>query len=187
MSKNVFDHLRAWDAARQSPPPGRGRRRSVLRWYARSAARAEGDAIAAIAGYREARPAVKDNPLSDLEQKWAPEPRIEAAPERIPCTVVELEDSDEAVCSMLAGGYELPRVRFPARVLRAKKLSVGSRFLWIVRDSVNVRPEDIDVNTPQADRRTPEEEAERERLFKKFEARVAEDGGIWPVYTGDGK
>lgn len=34
---------------------------------------------------------------------------------------------------------------------------------------------------------TPEARAELEELYAEFRRRLAEDGGVWPVYTGPGE
>ncbi len=103
----------------------------------------------------------------------------------IPCQVVELNEREEAVCSMIASGYEIPRVSFPARVLRRKGLRVGSRFNWIVRHPERVRPADIDTNVPQIAEAVDMDRLEA--LHAEMEQGIREDGGKWPVYTGDGE
>jgi hypothetical protein len=102
------------------------------------------------------------------------------------CWVVSL-DGDEAVCAVFLEGYELPRVSFPAGVLRQKGLAVGCRFHWIMRDGSRICPADIDPDVPQTDEMTAAERAELDRLYEEFKRRLAEDGGEWPEYTGPGE
>jgi hypothetical protein len=101
------------------------------------------------------------------------------------CRVVKFE-GEVAECSVQIDGYEVPRVGFPAWVLRRKGLEVGGRFHWIMRDSQHVRPGDIDTDVPQSDELSPEEKAELDRLYEEFNRDLAAGGGDWPVYTGDG-
>jgi hypothetical protein len=43
-----------------------------------------------------------------------------------------------------------------------------------------------DVPAPE-DQMTPEEAARLEELYAEFRRGLAEDGGAWPAYTGDGE
>jgi hypothetical protein len=104
----------------------------------------------------------------------------------IPCRVVALGDSEEAECSMIVSGYELPRVDFPAAVLRAVGLAAGDYFLWTVRDPEGVVPADLVAVAPPSLDLTPEKKAELDRLYAEFERDRAEDGGTWPICTVDG-
>lgn len=45
----------------------------------------------------------------------------------------------------------------------------------------------VDNDPDAAASMTPEARAELERLHEEFERGLAEDGGVWPVYTGDGE
>ena len=90
-------------------------------------------------------------PLRAVAAGWKPQLPAHRNPEAtIPCRVIELGPGVEAVCSMLFDGYEVPRVSFPAWVLRAKGLQVGSRFLWLLRHSERILPADVDPNVPQS-------------------------------------
>jgi hypothetical protein len=102
------------------------------------------------------------------------------------CQVVLL-DGDEAECKVFLDEFELPRVRFPASVLREKGLGVGSRFLWTMRDGTTIRPADIDPNVPQSDELTESEQRELARLHEASRRRRTEDGGEWQEYTGPGR
>ncbi len=88
---------------------------------------------------------------------------------------------------MVVGGREVPRVSFPAWVLRQKGLQVGDRFRWIVRDSELVQPVDIVTDVSQSDEMTPAEKDHLEALHAEFQRDLAKNGGQWPVYTGDGE
>jgi hypothetical protein len=46
---------------------------------------------------------------------------------------------------------------------------------------------ETDDGPPPGPDMTAEERAELERLYEEFRRRLAEDGGVWPVYTGDGE
>jgi hypothetical protein len=102
---------------------------------------------------------------------------------RVHCTVKSYSGG-EAECEVLMDGLELPRVGFPAAALKAKGLEIGGRFIWIMRDASHIQPNDIH---PLASLAVPETTAEEEnfrRLHDAFRNRLAEDGGVWPVYDG---
>lgn len=92
----------------------------------------------------------------------------------------------EAECTVKIHGLELPRVNFPAWILKRKGLNAGSRFHWIMRDGVRIRLADIDAEVPQTDELCAEELAELERLDKEMKGDRAEDCGEWPEYSGSG-
>jgi hypothetical protein len=96
-------------------------------------------------------------------------------------------DGEEAECVVFLEGFELPRVSFPAWLLRQKGIGIGEWFLWIVRDQANIGPADIASDSHRPDEMTAAERAELERLYEEFQRGLAEDGGKWPVYTGPGK
>ncbi len=124
--------------------------------------------------------------FSTLEEDWRPQPTPRIPESVIPCHIVELSEGHEAVCAMIADGYEIPRVSFPACILRQKGLQVGSRFNWLVRDPGRVELSDIDTRVPQADEVATVDLARLEALHAEMELGLAEDGGKWPIYTGDG-
>jgi len=128
---------------------------------------------------------VKFNEAPGLQAKW---PRV-AAQRQDPmarCQVVKF-DGNEAECKVFVDGYELPRVGFPTDILRLRGLDAGSRFIWIMRDSSQIRPDDIDPGIPQVDGSNEHDEAKLEEVYQEHQRGVAEDGGEWPVYTGPGK
>lgn len=103
------------------------------------------------------------------------------------CRVVLLDsDSELAECAVLIDDHELPRVSFPAQILRAKGLRVGSWFHWIMRgDRRRIRQADIDTNVPQTDESASAEKARLDDdLGKAFLKRLEEE---WPEFTGDGR
>lgn len=103
------------------------------------------------------------------------------------CRVVLLDsDSELAECAVLIDDHELPRVSFPAQILRAKGLRVGSWFHWVMRgDRRRIRQADIDTNVPQTDESTSAEKARLDDdLGKAFLKRLEEE---WPEFTGDGR
>ena len=127
-------------------------------------------------------------PLSNIEKAWKVQKIPRQRPDDvIPCRVVELGEGADAVCAMIAGGHEIPRVSFPACILRKKRLQVGSRFNWLVRDPRFVLLSDVDTNVPQSDELTPEEKAELDRLYQEYTNDLAKNGGAWPEFTGDGE
>jgi hypothetical protein len=124
--------------------------------------------------------------VADIEETWTPSVAArKESEEKIRCQVVVIE-GEEATCTVFMGDYELPRVSFPAWVIKRKRLRVGGRFLWVIRDADHIRPRDIDTNIPQSDEMTAAEKQDHERLYEKVERRLAEIGGMWPEYTGDG-
>lgn len=102
------------------------------------------------------------------------------------CRVVLLApDSELAECAVLIDDHELPRVSFPAQILRAKGLRVGSWFHWIMRsDGRRIRQADINTNVPQTDEDTTVEKARLDDLGKAFLKQLEEE---WPEFTGDGR
>lgn len=104
----------------------------------------------------------------------------------IPCRVVDLTDKPEAVCSITMDGFYVPRVRFPALVLRRKGLKVGAYCHWRMRDALRIRASDIVADVPQPVERETVDMETLESLYAEMEQRVTETGGQWPVFTGDG-
>jgi hypothetical protein len=131
--------------------------------------------------------AVLTSPVRTVDEDWKPQMPPQKPEDVILCRVVELAEGSEAVCALIAGGYEIPRVSFPAWVLRQKGLQVGSRFNWLVRDPDRVRPSDIDTNVAQADDKATVDLARLEALHTEMEQGLTENGGRWPVYIGDGE
>jgi hypothetical protein len=129
-------------------------------------------------------------PVSDLPdlKSWQPRPRQAKTTVEVPCRVVSIgKKGHEAVCSMVMGGREVPRVSFPAEVLRAKGLKAGSRFLWRMSTSGEVCSVDIITDVPaDPSIATPEDLHRLETLYEEMKERNAKDGP-WPIYTGDGK
>ena len=95
------------------------------------------------------------------------------------CQVVAFEGA-EAECSVSLDGLELPRVGFPAGILKGKGLDVGARFIWIMRDASRIKPADIDTEISETNELTASEEAELQRLHESLEKRRKECGGEWP-------
>lgn len=102
------------------------------------------------------------------------------------CRVVAF-NGEIAECVVLLDGLELPRVSFPAWIIKHKKLEVGGRFIWIMREGSRVRLADIDPDVPQSDGLTVAEQAELDRLYDEFKRGRHEDGGEWPEFTGPGR
>jgi hypothetical protein len=122
----------------------------------------------------------------NVEKEWTPRiPRSEQAA-MARCRVIAISGA-EAECAVFVDGFELPRVSFPAWVLRQKGLRVGGRFIWIMRDDSIIRPGDIDPDVRQSDEMTTAERSELDRLYAEFQRGLQEDGGNWPVYTGPGE
>jgi hypothetical protein len=113
---------------------------------------------------------------------------VEAEPAvAVPCRVINLGKAREATCSMVVGGRELPRVSFPAWVLRRKGLTAGSRFIWRMPASGDVCLVDISTDVPaDPSIMTPQDLERLEVLYLEMKKSHDEDGP-WPVYTGDGK
>ena len=109
---------------------------------------------------------VRKKPRTDDESNWCAGRVREKVESQAKCRVVRFGD-DEAECAVLMDGYELPRVSFPASVLREKGLKAGDEFIWTIRDTPRIRLSDIDANVPQTDRLTEAEEEELSRLFKE--------------------
>jgi hypothetical protein len=113
--------------------------------------------------------------------------RETAAPEvPVPCRVISLA-GDEAVCSVLLDGYELPRVGFPARVLRARGLTEGDHFLCVLRDRDHLRPEDVTPQRAPVEGEPEDLKAKVEELYQEMRRDIAENGSDWPVHTAPRK
>ncbi|MDE2104901.1 MAG: hypothetical protein KGL39_47125 [Patescibacteria group bacterium] len=102
------------------------------------------------------------------------------------CQVVSF-DGNQAICKVCLDGIEVPRVGFPAWAIKRFGLGVGGRFIWNLRRGTRIRLSDIDPNVRQNDEWTPEEQAEFDRLAEELQRILAEDGGVWPLYTGPGE
>jgi len=103
------------------------------------------------------------------------------------CTVVLL-GKEQAECSVKTAGYELPRVSFPAGILRDKKLNIGDRFIWTMRDTSRIRPTDIDTEVGQLPfQLTAADKLLLEELHQESLREREADGGEWPEYTGPGQ
>jgi hypothetical protein len=126
------------------------------------------------------------DPARAVEEQWKPRVISTKTEPMARCRVVAFE-GDEAVCIVFMDGYEIPRVGFPARVLKAKGLDVGGRFIWTMRDSARVFASDIDTDVPQTDDMGAADKAELEEMYEKFQRRRTEDGGEWPEYVGPGQ
>jgi hypothetical protein len=127
------------------------------------------------------------NPASGIpvEEDWEPEIARHRVDPMARCQVARI-DGDVAECIVFVDDFELPRVSFPARVLRQKGLAEGGRFIWIIRDPSRIRAADIDPDVRQGSAMTPDEEAELDRLHAEFQQGLAEDGGNWPEYADPG-
>lgn len=100
------------------------------------------------------------------------------------CQIVELGEGPEAVCSTVVDGYEIPRMSFPADILRQKSLSAGSCFIWNMRNAENVEITDVDIY--QEENQTVDI-TKLEELYVEMKKGLDEDGGKWPEYTGPGR
>ncbi len=125
--------------------------------------------------------------LRNLVEDWKPQLSPQKVEEVILCQIVDLGEAAEAICAMFTDGHEIPRVSFPAGVLRQMGLHVGSRFNWHVRHPGRVQLSDIDTNVPEAEETATVDMARLEALHAEMERGRAEDGGNWPVFTGDGE
>lgn len=125
------------------------------------------------------------DPLLEPDKGWNPEitPATNGPVAR--CRLVKYS-GDVAECVVLLDGIELPNVGFPASVLHQKGVELGGRFHWIMRDGSRIRVADIDVNVPQTDEMTADERKNLDRLYDEFKKGRAEDGGIWPEFSGPG-
>jgi hypothetical protein len=126
--------------------------------------------------------------LSELSigYDWHLEPIPTEPPAMALCRVLRYAEKD-AECTVFVDGLELPRVAFPAWILRGKNLKVDGRFIWIMRHPSRIRPGDIDPDVQQDDGLTIADKVQLERLYDVFERGLAEDKGEWPEYHGDGK
>ena len=88
---------------------------------------------------------------------------------------------ETAECEVFMDGFQLPRVGFDASILRSHGLAVGGHFRW--------HPDEDTVMPCPAPSQglTESERAELERLHEDMKRGLAEDGGVWPEYIGDGK
>jgi hypothetical protein len=120
-----------------------------------------------------------------LPVAWKPEIASTAPNAMALCQVVSFE-GDEAECKVFIDGFELPKVSFPAWILRQKGLGIGGRFIWAMRDGSRVRSADIDSDVSQIETLTATERGELDQLYQESLRRRADDGGIWPEYTGPG-
>lgn len=103
------------------------------------------------------------------------------------CEVVRFE-GDEAECSVSVSGYEMPRVSFPARVLRAHNLVVGNRFIWTMRNTPHICLADIDPYLGRAELDLSEADQQLlDELHEEAKRQRAADAGDWPEYTGSGQ
>lgn len=97
-------------------------------------------------------------------------------------------DGTDAECEMSISGYEVPRASLPKWVLDAKKVKVGDKFHWIMRDAVYIKPDDIDTAVGPAD---PQLTADERKRLKDLRAEVlrerAVDDEAWEEYTGPGQ
>ena len=134
--------------------------------------------VAPYRSYPRSRPSEESYP-SAMQEAW---PSRISPPRTEPmalCRVVAFEGG-EAECSVLLDGLELPRVGFPAWILKEKQLAVGARFIWIMRDASRIKPADIDTEIPGTNELTASEEAELQRLHESLEKRRQACGGEWP-------
>jgi hypothetical protein len=125
--------------------------------------------------------------LRNLEKDWEPRLAPQKVEEVILCRIVDLGEATEAICAMFTGDHEIPRVSFPAAVLRQKGLRIGSWFNWRVRSPALVQPSDIDPNVPQAEELATVDMDRLEALHEEMVRGRAEDGGNWPVFTDAGE
>lgn len=104
------------------------------------------------------------------------------------CELLKI-DGDEAVCSVKVSGYEVPSVSFPARVLRAKGVTVGKRFIWTIRNASVISADDIDPETATSTRPQLSDEMQKQfdKLYEESLQRRKEHGTDWPEYTGPGE
>lgn len=104
--------------------------------------------------------------------------------DRCPCQLTGFE-GDEAVCRVITCGWDLPRVGFPAAVLRGLGIVPGQWFWWTPTGR-EVTAGEIDPNgaDPFPSEMTDEQKAELERLY---EASLKRRNDPWPEYTGDGE
>ncbi len=72
----------------------------------------------------------------------------------------------KARCLVQVAGTELA-VELPARILEARGLKPGMRFLWWMSEDGSVSAEDID-DLPSTDRLTNREEEEGQRLYEEL-------------------
>jgi hypothetical protein len=120
------------------------------------------------------------------EPPWRPRGLSQKLEPMARCRLIAF-DGREAECAVFVDGYELPKVSFPAWVLKRKGLAVGARFIWIMRDPARVRPADIDASVPQTDEMSRAEQDRLDELYRAFQQRREEDRGEWPEHTGPGR
>ncbi len=89
--------------------------------------------------------------------------------------------------SLHLDGFELPRVSFPAWVIRGKGLTVGGRFIWIMRDAARIQPADIDTMVCQTNKLSAKERDELEELYAAFQRRRQKDKGEWQDDPSSGR
>jgi hypothetical protein len=88
---------------------------------------------------------------------------------------IESVSGRKARCLVQVAGAELP-VEIPFRILEARGLKVGMRFMWWMSEDGSVTVDDIDDMPPN--RLTAAEEAEAQRLYTSFRNRIA-SGNAW--------
>ncbi len=92
---------------------------------------------------------------------------------------IESISGRRATCLVQVAGAELP-VEIPVRLLDARGLKVGMRFLWWMSEDGSVTDQDIDDLPPN--RLKDAEQDELRQLYEEFRADVAsgEDWGLDP-------
>ena len=89
----------------------------------------------------------------------------------------------KARCLVQVAGSELP-VDLPVRLLDARGLKPGDRFLWWMSEDGSVAAEDIDDLPPN--RLTTDEEEEAQQLYRELCEDIA-SGDDWGLSLGQGR
>lgn len=118
---------------------------------------------------------------SGAEIKVIPDPGIGRRAGTLPAiAVLESIAGRKARCLVQVAGSELP-VDLPVRLLDARGLKPGNRFLWWMSEDGSVASEDIDDLPPN--RLTVAEEAEAQRLYQELCEDIA-SGDPWGLSAG---
>lgn len=111
------------------------------------------------ATYREPPSAREFRPVADGSYRR----RTRALPA---IAAIESIRGRKARCLVQVAGTELP-VELPARILEARGLKPGMRFMWWMREDGSVSADDID-DLPPIDRLSAHEEREGQRLYEEL-------------------
>lgn len=178
MPKTVIDALAAWQ------PNRRSHLLAATRWRPHPTAPGGAADRAAPAGVRFGEYEVRCPPAYP-EIDWTTDRPRTPRPVAV-CTLLGY-DGDTAECEMSVAGYVVPRAGLPRWVLDAKRVTVGDRFHWVMRDANYVRPDDIDTDIEAGPPGlTAAERRELEQLHADMLRERQRDGGVWEEYTGPG-